>query len=69
MQRRGERLFYNWVENVRARAQGKRLGRPTKLNPAQERRIREMPADGVDMIKIGKTVGVGRGRCRRSGRR
>lgn len=43
---------------ARARAQGKRLGRPT-LPAATEQRIRECLAAGVGILKVAKTVGVG----------
>lgn len=50
---------------ARARAEGKRLGRPTRLNAARELKIRQMLADGVGLIKVGKTVGVGTGTVQR----
>jgi DNA invertase Pin-like site-specific DNA recombinase len=43
---------------ARARAQGKRLGRPT-LAPAIEQRIRERLAAGMGILRVAKTVGVG----------
>ncbi len=42
----------------RARAQGKRLGRPT-LPADTEQRIRERLADGMGILKVAKTLGVG----------
>lgn len=43
---------------ARARERGTRLGRrPTK--PSVEARIRELRADGMGILKIGRTVGVG----------
>jgi len=42
----------------RARAQGKRLGRPT-LPASTEQRIREHLAGGMGILKVAKTVGVG----------
>lgn len=43
---------------ARARAKGVKLGRRT-VRPSVEARIRDLRADGVGMIKIGRTVGVG----------
>ena len=43
----------------RARAQGKRLGRPTTLTPGIERQIRAKLAKGVGMLRIGRELGVG----------
>jgi DNA invertase Pin-like site-specific DNA recombinase len=40
-----------------ARAKGKRLGR-RPIKPAEER-IRELRAEGMGILKIGRTVGVG----------
>jgi DNA invertase Pin-like site-specific DNA recombinase len=42
---------------ARARAKGKRLGR-RPIEPAEER-IRELRAEGMGILKIGRTVGVG----------
>ena len=42
----------------RARAQGKRLGRPT-VSTEVEARIAELRAEGMGKIKIAKTLGVG----------
>lgn len=44
---------------ARARAQGKRLGRPTSVTPRTERRIRELLGKGVGMLKVARTVGCG----------
>lgn len=46
---------------ARARAEGKRLGRPSGLTPPKERRIRKLLAQNVGVVKIGRTVGVGTG--------
>ena len=43
---------------ARARAQGKRLGRPT-VSSATEAKIRALLATGMGMGKVAKTVGVG----------
>jgi DNA invertase Pin-like site-specific DNA recombinase len=43
---------------ARARAKGTKLGRRT-VKPAVEARIRELKADGMGILKIGRTVGVG----------
>ena len=42
----------------RARAQGKRLGRPT-LPANTEQRVRKRLADGMGILKVAKAVGVG----------
>ena len=44
---------------ARARAKGKRLGRPTTVTDATERRIRKMLAAGTGKLKIARTLGVG----------
>jgi len=44
---------------ARARAQGKKLGRPTTITGRTERRIRELAASGLGKVKIGRTVGCG----------
>jgi DNA invertase Pin-like site-specific DNA recombinase len=46
---------------ARARAEGKRLGRPTALTRAKEREIRRLLGKHVGVVKIGRTVGVGTG--------
>jgi DNA invertase Pin-like site-specific DNA recombinase len=43
---------------ARARAQGKRLGRPA-LPAATQERVRERLAAGMGILKVAKTVGVG----------
>ena len=43
---------------ARARAQGKRLGRPP-VPPEVEQAIRDARAEGKGMLKIGRELGVG----------
>ena len=43
---------------TRAKAQGKRLGRPT-VSRATEAKVRALRATGMGMAKVAKTVGVG----------
>jgi DNA invertase Pin-like site-specific DNA recombinase len=43
---------------ARARAKGTKLGR-RPVKPAVEARIRELKAEGMGILKIGRTVGVG----------
>ncbi len=43
---------------ARARARGTKLGR-RPVKPAIEARIRELKADGMGILRIGKTLGVG----------
>jgi DNA invertase Pin-like site-specific DNA recombinase len=43
---------------ARAKAKGTKLGRRT-VRPSVEARIRELKADGMGLLKIGRTVGVG----------
>jgi DNA invertase Pin-like site-specific DNA recombinase len=43
---------------ARARAKGTTLGR-RPVKPAVEARIRALRADGMGMLKIGRTIGVG----------
>jgi DNA invertase Pin-like site-specific DNA recombinase len=43
---------------ARAKARGTKLGR-RPVRPAIEARIRELKADGMGILKIGRTVGVG----------
>jgi DNA invertase Pin-like site-specific DNA recombinase len=43
---------------ARAKAQGKRLGRPT-VGPAVEARIRQLRADGMGVLKVARTLGIG----------
>jgi len=44
---------------ARARAQGKKLGRPTSLTARTERQIRDRLAKGHGKIRIGRELGVG----------
>ena len=44
---------------ARARAKGKRLGRPTTVTGATEQRIRKMLEGGTGKLKIARTLGVG----------
>lgn len=46
---------------ARARAQGKRLGRPSAMTLVKERKAREMLAQGVGVNKIGRELRVGTG--------
>jgi DNA invertase Pin-like site-specific DNA recombinase len=46
---------------ARAKAQGKRLGRPSGMTPAKNNEARAMLANGVGVLKIAKTLGVGTG--------
>jgi DNA invertase Pin-like site-specific DNA recombinase len=43
---------------ARARAKGTRLGR-RPVKPSVEARIRELRSDGMGILKIGRTLGVG----------
>ena len=43
---------------ARAKARGIVLGR-RRTKPAVERRIRELRAEGMGILKIGRTIGVG----------
>jgi DNA invertase Pin-like site-specific DNA recombinase len=43
---------------ARARAKGTKLGRRT-VKPSVEARIRELNAEGMGILKIGRTLGVG----------
>ena len=49
---------------ARARANGVKLGRPT-VAPKVEQRVRELRAQGMGLIKIGREVGVGTGTVQR----
>jgi DNA invertase Pin-like site-specific DNA recombinase len=49
---------------ARAKANGKVLGRP-KVKPAVEQRIRHLRAQGMGMLKIGRTLGLGTGTVQR----
>jgi len=44
---------------ARARAQGKKLGRPTSVTASTERRIRKLAATGTGKLKIARLVGCG----------
>ena len=44
---------------ARAKAQGKKLGRPTSVTPKVEGTIRNMLAKGTGKVKIARTLGVG----------
>src|SRR5262249_2438132 len=44
---------------ARARAQGRRPGRPSALTPQIEERISALLNDNVGVVKIGRLVGVG----------
>ena len=46
---------------ARARAQGKRLGRPSGLTAAKDRQARVMLGKGVGVLKIARQLGVGTG--------
>jgi DNA invertase Pin-like site-specific DNA recombinase len=50
---------------ARARGAGKRLGRPSALTPAKERKVRKLLSENVGVVKIGKTVGIGTGTVQR----
>ena len=43
---------------ARAKAQGKRLGRPT-LGSGTEAKVRELRASGMGIVKVAKTLGTG----------
>lgn len=43
---------------ARARAQGKRLGRPT-VGTETEAKVRELRANGMGIVKVAKTLGIG----------
>jgi DNA invertase Pin-like site-specific DNA recombinase len=44
---------------ARARAEGRRLGRPSALTPQVEERVRELLADRIGVVKIGRRLGIG----------
>ncbi len=50
----------------RARAQGKRFGRPPSITPAIESRIHELRAQGMGKLKIARLVGCGSGTVQRT---
>lgn len=52
---------------ARARAQGKRLGRPT-LGSETEARVRALRATGMGVVKVAKTLGIGVSAVQRIGR-
>lgn len=43
---------------ARAKAQGKRLGRPT-VKPEVEDKVRELRAEGMGILRVAKTLGIG----------
>jgi DNA invertase Pin-like site-specific DNA recombinase len=43
---------------ARAKASGTKLGRPT-IGPAVEKRIRTLRAEGMGVLRIGRTLGIG----------
>lgn len=50
---------------ARARAQGKRLGRPSTVTSKTHQRIRDLRAKGHGMLKIARMLGVGTGTVQR----
>jgi DNA invertase Pin-like site-specific DNA recombinase len=46
---------------ARAKAQGKKLGRPSGMTPVKDREARDLLAQGIGLNKIGKQLGVGTG--------
>jgi DNA invertase Pin-like site-specific DNA recombinase len=46
---------------ARAKAQGKKLGRPSALTIAKEAEAREMLGEGMGVVKIARALGVGTG--------
>jgi DNA invertase Pin-like site-specific DNA recombinase len=46
---------------ARAKAQGKRLGRPSGMTPAKDQKARELLGQGVGVNKIGRQLRVGTG--------
>lgn len=44
---------------ARARAQGKKMGRPTTVTATTQQRIRDLAAQGMGKLKIGRVVGCG----------
>ena len=50
---------------ARARAQGKRIGRPSALTPEIERRAVEMFKESNGLVKVGRTLGIGTNTARR----
>jgi hypothetical protein len=41
------------------------IGRPLNADPALAERVRQMRADGVGLLKIGRTLGIGTGLVQR----
>ena len=50
---------------ARARAEGKRLGRPSALTREKERQIRKLLSQKMGIVKIGRTLGIGTGTVQR----
>jgi DNA invertase Pin-like site-specific DNA recombinase len=46
---------------ARAKAEGKRLGRPSAMTPAKERQARRLLAKKVGVLKVAKKLGLGTG--------
>lgn len=44
---------------ARARAQGKKLGRPSGVTPTKEREAHEMLGEGIGIVKVARTLGLG----------
>ena len=56
------------LERVRASgpAKGKKaIGRPLNTDPAIADRVRQMRAEGIGLLKIGRTLGIGTGLVQR----
>ena len=53
-----------FAEFERARAEGKRLGRP-KIDSATEWKVRQQLAKGVGILKVAKSLGIGTGTVQR----
>jgi putative DNA-invertase from lambdoid prophage Rac len=53
---------------VRAKVQGKRLGRPSSLTPEQQETVRRMRSQGVSLGKLAKEYGVSRSAIQRAER-
>jgi len=56
------------LERVRASgpAKGKKaIGRPLNTDPALAERVRQMRADGIGLLRIGRTLGIGTGLAQR----
>jgi DNA invertase Pin-like site-specific DNA recombinase len=50
---------------ARAKAQGKHCGRPRAKTLNVERRVRDLRAKGYGLVRIGRELGIGTGRCKR----